>query len=115
MANDGDIVATAGVNCALHPADARCGGVTLIRDNQSDRHGSIVAVADAGGTPIAINSYDEYGIPFNTATSDSRPYGSFGYTGQIWLADAGFYHYKARIYSPTLGRFLQTDPVGAAT
>jgi uncharacterized protein RhaS with RHS repeats len=22
------------------------------------------------------------------------------------------YHYKARIYSPTLGRFLQTDPVG---
>jgi uncharacterized protein RhaS with RHS repeats len=22
------------------------------------------------------------------------------------------YYYKARIYSPTLGRFLQTDPVG---
>jgi hypothetical protein len=22
------------------------------------------------------------------------------------------YHYKARIYSPTLGRFLQTDPIG---
>jgi hypothetical protein len=22
------------------------------------------------------------------------------------------YHYKARVYSPTLGRFLQTDPVG---
>jgi RHS repeat-associated protein len=24
----------------------------------------------------------------------------------------GLYYYKARIYSPTLGRFLQTDPVG---
>ena len=24
------------------------------------------------------------------------------------------YHYKARVYSPTLGRFLQTDPVGYA-
>ena len=24
------------------------------------------------------------------------------------------YYYKARIYSPTLGRFLQTDPVGYA-
>jgi len=24
------------------------------------------------------------------------------------------YHYKARIYSPTLGRFLQTDPIGYA-
>ena len=22
------------------------------------------------------------------------------------------YYYKARIYSPTLGRFLQTDPIG---
>jgi RHS repeat-associated protein len=24
----------------------------------------------------------------------------------------GMYYYKARIYSPTLGRFLQTDPIG---
>lgn len=24
------------------------------------------------------------------------------------------YRYKARIYSPTLGRFLQTDPIGYA-
>ena len=34
------------------------------------------------------------------------------YTGQAWIAELGMYHYKARIYSPTLGRFLQTDPVG---
>ena len=27
-------------------------------------------------------------------------------------AELGMYHYKARIYSPTLGRFLQTDPIG---
>jgi len=26
--------------------------------------------------------------------------------------ELGMYHYKARIYSPTLGRFLQTDPIG---
>lgn len=26
----------------------------------------------------------------------------------------GAYHYKARTYSPTLGRFLQTDPIGFA-
>ena len=32
--------------------------------------------------------------------------------GKIWLAELGMYHYKARIYSPTLGRFLQTDPIG---
>jgi len=26
----------------------------------------------------------------------------------------GLYHYKARVYSPTLGRFMQTDPIGYA-
>ncbi|MNY03956.1 hypothetical protein D3C86_1366050 [compost metagenome] len=30
----------------------------------------------------------------------------------MWLPEAQAYLYKARIYSPTLGRFLQTDPVG---
>lgn len=25
---------------------------------------------------------------------------------------AGLYHFQARAYSPTLGRFLQTDPFG---
>jgi RHS repeat-associated protein len=38
--------------------------------------------------------------------------GRFGYTGQAWLPELGMYYYKARIYSPTLGRFLQTDPIG---
>src|SRR5207248_10790838 len=38
--------------------------------------------------------------------------GRFQYTGQIWLSELGLYHYKARLYSPVLGRFLQTDPVG---
>ncbi len=57
---------------------------------------------------IATNSYDDYGIP--AATNMGR----FGYTGQAWLAELGMSYYKARIYSPTLGRFLQTDPIGYA-
>jgi RHS repeat-associated protein len=40
--------------------------------------------------------------------------GRFGYTGQIWLEDAGVWHYKARAYHPDLGRFMQTDPIGQA-
>jgi RHS repeat-associated protein len=49
--------------------------------------------------------------------------GRFAYTGQAWVPELGMsrgfprksWHvkrYKARIYSPTLGRFLQTDPIG---
>ncbi|WP_232474250.1 RHS repeat-associated core domain-containing protein [Sphingomonas sp. MA1305] len=38
--------------------------------------------------------------------------GRFQYTGQKWLPSVGLYDYKARTYSPTLGRFMQTDPIG---
>lgn len=79
---------------------------------RSNHQGSIVAVADASGNSLAVNSYDEFGIPYNNVDNDRLPFGRFAYTGQIWLPDLGFYHYKARIYSPSLGRFLQTDPVG---
>jgi RHS repeat-associated protein len=73
---------------------------------QSDYQGSIVSIADAAGAKYRINSYDDYGI---TLTGN---YGLFGYTGQLWLSDLGIYYYKARMYSPTLGRFMQTDPIG---
>lgn len=75
---------------------------------QADQQGSIVSVADSSGAALAINTYDEYGI-YGTA-----PYGRFAYTGQAFIAQLGMYYYKARMYSPTLGRFLQTDPIGYA-
>jgi RHS repeat-associated protein len=81
-------------------------GVTGRRSLFAAHQGSIIAVADAVGTRLAINAYDPYGIP------GSGNVGRFQYTGQAWLAELGMYHYKARIYSPTLGRFLQTDPIG---
>ena len=34
------------------------------------------------------------------------------YTGQRWDAETGLYHYRARYYSPALGRFLTADPIG---
>ena len=71
-----------------------------------DSRGSIALIADRNGNIIARNTYDEYGIPGAANT------GRFQYTGQIWLPELGMYYYKARIYSPTLGRFLQTDPIG---
>ncbi|WP_413415557.1 RHS repeat domain-containing protein [Sphingomonas sp. Sphisp140] len=72
----------------------------------TDERGSVVAVTDASGGTLGVNSYDEYGIPA------SGNLGRLQYTGQAWLPDLGMYYDKARIYSPTLGRFLQTDPIG---
>jgi RHS repeat-associated protein len=72
----------------------------------ADERGSIVAISDSNGDAGAINNYDEYGLP------GAGNYGRFQYTGQAWLPEIGMYYYRARMYSPTLGRFLQTDPIG---
>jgi RHS repeat-associated protein len=79
---------------------------TTTRFLHADRQGSIIARANCGGSLAEVNSYDEYGIP-GSANS-----GRFQYTGQMWLPEIGMYYYKARMYSPTLGRFMQTDPIG---
>lgn len=68
--------------------------------------GSITAITDAAGNVVQVNAYDAYGIP------NATNLGRFQYTGQILIPEIGIYHYKARAYSPYLGRFLQTDPIG---
>jgi RHS repeat-associated protein len=72
----------------------------------ADERGSIVAMTNNAGSVVEVNTYDEWGIP----GEDNA--GRFGYTGQIWSPYTGMYYYKARWYSPTLGRFMQTDPIG---
>ncbi len=81
-------------------------GTTSRRFLHADERGSVIAVSNSSGALIGINAYDEYGIP------DSGNIGRFQYTGQTWVPEAGLYYYKARMYSPTLGRFMQTDPIG---
>lgn len=74
------------------------------RDLIPDRLGSVIAVVTQSG--VTRNTYDEYGVP------GTGNLGAFAYTGQRILPELGLYYYKARIYDPYLGRFLQTDPIG---
>jgi RHS repeat-associated protein len=75
------------------------------RSLQADERGSIVSVVNAAGTQLWMNLYDEYGIPWSQN-------GKYGFTGQIWIPQVGCWYYKARFYCPTIGRFMQTDPIG---
>ena len=75
------------------------------RSLQADERGSIVSVVNAAGTQLWLNLYDEYGIPWSQN-------GKYGFTGQIWIPQVGCWYYKARFYCPTIGRFMQTDPIG---
>lgn len=72
----------------------------------ADHLGSIVGLADCQGNRTNVNAYDEYGVPAITNK------GRFQYTGQAWLPELALYYYKARMYSPRDGRFLQVDPIG---
>ena len=69
---------------------------------------SIIATADSTGTSTAIYTYGPFGE--SSLTTGIR----YGYTGQRSMAALGLLYYKARFYSPSLGRFLQPDPIGYA-
>ncbi|WP_158913237.1 RHS repeat domain-containing protein [Caulobacter sp. S45] len=71
-----------------------------------DQIGSVIAVGSSTGTALAINTYDDYGMP------GPSNLGRFGFAGRPWIPEAGLYDNMARSYSPTLGRFMQTDPIG---
>ena len=70
---------------------------------QADERGSNVRLSNDSGVAGGIGKYDEYGV----GPGVSR----FQYTGQYWLADRNLHYYRARVYDPRLGRFLQPDPI----
>ncbi len=71
-----------------------------------DRLGSVIAVTDASGD--VLNSF-KYGPFGETPSLTGTP---FGYTGQRYDSELQSYYYKARYYSPAIGRFLSPDPIG---
>jgi RHS repeat-associated protein len=82
-------------------------GTTTRRWLVADPQGSVIGYSDSGANSDATYDYDSYGEP-SSAWTGSR----YSYTGQLMLPEAHLYSYKARVYDPGLGRFLQTDPVG---
>ena len=67
----------------------------------------MVAVSDATGAGVATSKYSVDGASASLASE-------FGFTGQLWLPSVQLYYFKARMYSPQLGRFMQRDPLGYA-
>jgi len=69
-----------------------------------------VALSDPNGNLVETYSYDVFGQP-NTIGSKGNPY---LFTGQRYDEETRLYYYRMRYYSPSLGRFLQSDPIGYA-
>ena len=83
-------------------------GAVYRRYLHANHQGSIIAHSLYNSANVNTLSYDTYGIP---GDENSESASRFAYTGQIWFPELKLYYYKARVYSPYLGRFLQTDPI----
>lgn len=81
-----------------------------------DMPGNVTHLANAAGSVVEQYSYDVFGLPTmkdagGTALAASAYANRFLFTGREFLQAAGLYDYRNRMYSPLLGRFLQTDPL----
>jgi RHS repeat-associated protein len=83
-----------------------------------NHEGSVMAMTDTAGNSsgcaAGVNcqrlAYDEYGNLSSISTGTGEPY---RLTGRRFDAETGMYYYRARYYTPDLGRFMQMDPVGS--
>ncbi len=72
-----------------------------------DVQGSTVALTVPNGAgPAETYAYSDYGAP------QSGSWSAYQYADYRYDSETGLYYVKARYYSPNLGRFMQTDPVG---
>jgi RHS repeat-associated protein len=72
----------------------------------TDARGSIVALVSSTGAISEKHAYTGYGM------SASATGTVFQFAGRRIDAETGLYYYRARYYSPSIGRFLQNDPIG---
>jgi RHS repeat-associated protein len=88
----------------------------------TDANNSVTAVTDQEGNLIERVSYDIYGVPTfreyitdpgNAVTRDSSIIGNeILWHSRRYDPESNTYYFRNRAYDPTMGRFLQTDPMG---
>ncbi|MEU4563770.1 LamG-like jellyroll fold domain-containing protein [Actinoplanes sp. NPDC023936] len=93
---DGDLAATTSGD----------GQVTLQLTNL---HGDIAVTIDAALTEPQLYDYDEFGAPMDGQAG--QRYGWLGGKQRSGEAIGGVILMGVRLYSPAIGRFLQTDPI----
>ena len=79
--------------------------------------GSVIALTDESGSVIETYKYDVFGRPYIldrngnqvTVSTIGNPY---MFTARRYDPETTLYYYRARMYNPYIGRFMQTDPIG---
>jgi RHS repeat-associated protein len=75
----------------------------------ADGLGSITSLSNATGSLGQTYTFDSFGNQTASAGSLTNP---FRYTAREFDLETGAYHYRARYYDSTVGRFASQDPLG---
>jgi len=76
----------------------------------TDALGSTLALSDLAGTVQTSYTFEPFGSTTTTGTGSTN---TFAYTGrELDAGNLNLYFYRARYYSPALGRFISEDPIG---
>ncbi len=117
VSGDGTVLAAnthAGLDALLVRTDFAAGTTHFLH---ADGLGSTIAVTDAAGQVTERYRYSVFGAmtvlnPDATPKASGLPVVPYTYTGRDWEPAAGMYNYRARYYSPNMGRFISADPIG---
>ncbi len=82
-----------------------------------DGLGSVTDLSNTSGQQVEHYVYNPFGKTkiYNASgvkLSDSAYGNYYRFTARQWDTESSLYYYRARMYDPKLGRFLQADPVG---
>ena len=74
-----------------------------------DASGNCILQSNTSGTVQVQYHYDVFGFPYvrNATGGKALAQTRFLFTGREWISDLRLYDYRARLYQPELGRFLQ--------
>lgn len=96
--------------------DATLGERWFLQDQRNSIRGVITVDASSSisavpgtVTPVVWADYDAFG---QLISGDPALLGNLRFAGRFWSDAAQLYENRARHYSPSLGRFIQEDPIG---
>ena len=96
--------------------------IDVIHDNAMyyyhyDALGNVAALSDENADVVETYDYDVFGETTirddqGSVMAESSVDNPYMFTGRRFDDESGLYYYRYRYYSPEIGRFLQTDPLG---
>ena len=75
---------------------------------EQDGLGSVSSISSSAGALANTYTYDSYG---KITASSGTIANSFEFTGREYDRETGIYHYRARYYDQSVGRFTSEDPI----